>query len=72
METEKKEYRTQEQFIDIMENAMNGNWSDAYQLAEESGFYAQDLIRHYENTKDVYGWEFEDLVYIAQGAQELR
>ena len=67
-----KKFRTEEQFIEIMENAMNGNWSDAFKGAEEYGFYAQDLIANYQNTVDVYGWEFEDLVYISEGAQKLR
>jgi len=66
------EYRTEEQFIDIMENAINGNWSDAFKGAEEGGFFAQDLIRHYENIGEMYGFELEDLVYIAEGAQRLR
>lgn len=65
-------YRTEEQFIEIMGNATNGNWSDAFKGAEAGGFYAQDLIRHYENTVDAYGWNFEDLVYISEGAQKYR
>lgn len=67
-----KEYRTEEQFISIMENAQNGNWSDAFKEAEEAGFYAQDLIKHYQNTNDIYNWDLEDLIYIAEGAQKLR
>jgi len=65
-------YRTEEQFIEIMENAQNGNWSDAFKGAEEYGFYAQDLIRHFEETGEDYGFEFEDLICIAEGAQKLR
>jgi len=67
-----KNYRTEEQFIDIMENVSNGNWNDAAKSAEEFGFYAQDLIRHYKNTVSEYGWDIEDLVYVAQMAQKLR
>lgn len=67
-----KEYRTEEQFISLMEDAHNGNWSDAFRQAEQHGFFAQDLIRHYENTVEIYGWDFEDLIYIAEGAQKLR
>lgn len=65
-------YRTEEQFISLMENAQNGNWSDAFRDAEEGGFYAQDLIRHFENIGEDCGFEFEDLIYIAEGAQKLR
>jgi len=64
-----KEYRTQEQFEEIMESAMNGNWTQAFREAEEYGFYAQDLIKYY-NQDD--GYMFEDLVYIAEGAAERR
>ncbi len=67
-----KNYRTEDQFIDLMDSAANGNFSEAAKTAEEAGFYAQDLIEHYHNTVEVYGWDFEDLVYISQMAQELR
>lgn len=70
MRTQK--YRTEEQFISIMENAQNGNWKDAAKEAEQGGFYAQDLIHHYNNTVEMYDWSYEDLVYIAQMAQALR
>ena len=66
------EYRTEKQFISIMENASNGNWTDAFVEAEKAGFYAVDLIKHYNNTIDEYEWIFEDIVYIAEGAQKLR
>jgi hypothetical protein len=67
-----KKYRTEEQFHEIMDSAMNGNWSAAFKEAEEYGFYAQDLIKYYEEFGSDYGYEFEDLVYIAEGAQKLR
>lgn len=67
-----KQYRTEEQFISIMENAQNGNWSDAFKEAAEAGFYAQDLIRHWENIGNIYGFLYKDLVYIAEGAQKYR
>ena len=66
------EYRTEKQFIDIMDNAINGNWTDAFELAEEAGFYAHDLIRYYEIMGADYGYLLEDLIYIAEGAQKLR
>ena len=41
----KEEYRTEEQFKKIVNNAINGNWKDAFKKAEKYGFYANDLIR---------------------------
>ena len=67
-----KKYRTEEQFHSLMDTAINGNWTDAFKEAEEGGFYAQDLIRFYEETGEDYGYEMEDLIYIAEGAQKLR
>jgi hypothetical protein len=66
------EYRTEEQFHKIMESAINGNWLQAYKECVEYGFYAQDLIRMHEETGEVYGYECTDLVYLSQGAAELR
>jgi|18_taG_2_1085343.scaffolds.fasta_scaffold25534_2 hypothetical protein len=75
---ENQKFRTEKQFIQIMDNAANGNWSDAFQRAMEYGFYAHDLIKYYNffESDDWYaGWykyELKDLVYIAEGAQKLR
>ena len=41
-------YRTKEQFDSIINNAINGNWSDAVKQVEEYGFYAHDLIKAYQ------------------------
>ena len=43
------EYRTEEQWETICENAANGNWQDAGQNCVDFGFYANDLINKYEN-----------------------
>ena len=43
------EYRTEEQWETICENAVNGNWQDAGQNCVDFGFYANDLINNYEN-----------------------
>jgi len=67
-----KKYRTQKQFIQIIENASNNNWSDAFKGAEEYGFYAHDLVEHYEKLKDEININIVDLIYIAEGAQKLR
>ena len=39
-----KEYRTLEQFEEIADNCLNGNWTDAAKGCVEYGFYANDLI----------------------------
>ena len=66
------EYRTQEQFMSIMENAENGNWVDAFNEAYECGFYAGDLLNYYNDLNEVYSYNIEDIVYIAEGAQSKR
>jgi len=44
-------YRTPEQWKDITENMVNGNWSDAGKLCAEAGFYANDLRKYQEQDK---------------------
>jgi hypothetical protein len=72
---ELKEYRTAEQFQEILNSASNGNWSVAFKEAEEYGFYANDLIRANENAIEEGAYYFEnltDLALISEGAQKLR
>jgi hypothetical protein len=38
-----KQYRTDEQFQEMCENMINGNWSDAGRNCAEYGFYAGDI-----------------------------
>jgi len=64
------EYRTAEQFAEIIETNNNGNLSHSYELAEEYGFYASDLIEHY--TKEHYWFNVLKLIQIAEGAMEIR
>lgn len=47
-----KTYRTPAQFQTIVQNATNGNWSDAAQNCVDFGFYANDLIRANEAAKE--------------------
>ena len=71
----KEEYRTEEQFKKIVNNAINGNWKDAFKKAEKYGFYANDLIRANENAQEMGGSTFTDLTDIAlisEGAEKLR
>lgn len=56
-----KKYRTEEQFIDIAENCLNGNWNDAANDCVEYGFYAVDLIRFNQELE-----LFDDLYDIAE------
>ena len=65
------EYRTTEQYNTISENAMNGNWSHAFQNCVDFGFYAQDLIEHYEMNEFNLIDKF-DIAILSEGAQQLR
>jgi hypothetical protein len=65
-----EKFRTEAQFLEIAEDANNGNFQDAAKLAEKYGFYASDLIRHQENTNALS--DALDVAYIAEMAQELR
>jgi hypothetical protein len=65
-----KNYRTAEQYKDICENMMNGNWTDAAKLCTDAGYYANDLKIKYE--AEIEGselitdiWDFVELVEMA-------
>lgn len=65
-----KQYRTQEQFEEIADNCLNGNWSDAAQNCVDFGFWANDLIKMNKENElfdDIY-----DLVELIEMAQKLR
>ncbi len=65
-----KSYRTLEQFEEIADNCLNGNWTDAGQNCVDYGFYANDLIKfnkEYELFDDIY-----DLVELIEIATKLR
>ena len=65
------DYRTTEQFEEICDSAMNGNWSQAFKECVEYGFFANDLINAFNNN-DYCGIEATDLSILAEGANELR
>jgi len=70
MKKQTKEYRTEEQFCDIADNCLNGNWRDAAAQCVEFGFYANDLInfnKQLELFEDLY-----DIAELIEMAQELR
>jgi hypothetical protein len=64
-------YRTADQWKTICENAYNGNWSHAFENCVEYGFYANDLIRHY-NDEEYHLLEATDLAILSEGASKLR
>lgn len=75
MKTETKQYRTQEQFNQIVESVINGNYTQASQLAVEYGFYASDFKAYIENTEWVHGhpyFDAIDLYWVIQDATKLR
>ena len=67
-----KKYRTDEQFHEIMDSTINGNFTQAAKEAEEYGFYAADLCRKMEEFIDEYGDYWDNLVYVAEMAAERR
>ena len=70
-----KEYRTAEQFQEILNSATNGNWSIAFKEAEEYGFYANELIKANESAREEGAFYFKDLTdlaLISEGAEQLR
>lgn len=72
------EYRTQEQFAEIVETMTNGNWTQAAKDCVEYGFYANDLLNALEadDTVDECGQRWcvlvKDFVLLIEMAQELR
>ena len=71
MSKTKQEYRTPQQFEEISESALNGNWTQAFKQCEEFGFYANDLIKHYEaNEFNII--DCKDIAILSEGAEKLR
>lgn len=54
-----KQYRTREQYEDMIENCINGNRTDAWKIGAEGWRYANDLIKEYEE------WDLEDSTDLA-------
>ena len=48
-------YRTKEQFNEILDSAINGNWEQAREQVKEYGFYANDLVKAYSEVVDEMG-----------------
>ena len=75
MKTEKIEYRTQEQFDEIVHCVINGNYSQASKFTVEYGFYATDFKNFVDNTEWVHNHEYfnvVDLYWVIEGATTIR
>ena len=75
MKTEEKEYRTQEQFDEIVESVINGNYRQAGQLTVDYGFYATDFKNFVQNTEWVHNHEYfdiENLYWVIEEAERIR
>lgn len=69
-----KQYRTSEQFEEIIESMTNGNWSQAGRECVEYGFYANDLLNAFDEaiTYDDDLETMRDLVLLSEMAAEAR
>lgn len=56
------QYRTNEQYYELIDDIVNGNWQIAWEKWEERGFYAKDPVEKWQ-PEDC---EMEDLVYLAE------
>jgi len=68
-------YRTPEQYSEIVENCLNGNWRYAAQNCVDYGFYANDLIHQHKENKEMEEFTFKDecdMVELIEIATEIR
>lgn len=65
-----KEYRTTEQWNEICDSAINGNWTQAGKECVEYGFWANDMIKAYEEESN--GLEATDLALLSEIAMQER
>ena len=66
------EYRTEEQFKEICESVLNGNWTQAGKETEEYGFYANDLVRFWDSEEIHILEDKGDLALLSELAQKNR
>ena len=67
------DYRTQEQFDEVLESITNGNWTQGANECIEYGFFANDLLNAYDVS--IYADDTEtlrDLVELVELATKLR
>ena len=74
-----KEYRSLNQWNDILDAIENGNWTQAANKVVEYGFYASDLVDFYrddldnaEGDQDLYFLDEIDLVLLIESATIIR
>lgn len=66
------EYGTDEQWIEICESALNGNWSQSAQECVDYGFWANDMIKKYQ-AEDYHILSKEsDIAILSEMAMKLR
>ena len=66
-------YRTTEQFDEIIDSITNGNWTQGARECVEYGFYANDLLNAYDDSAWLDDIEtLRDLVLLAELAQRER
>ena len=63
-------YRTNEQFEDLCDSMINGNWTQAGEDCAKYGFWANDLIEKFE--EESYGIEATDLAILVEIANKYR
>lgn len=69
-EGEEKKYRTSEQWDEICDSAINGNWTRAGEECVKYGFWANDLIKAFEDNDN--GLEGTDLALLSELAMKQR
>lgn len=69
-----EEYRTAEQFQEILDSMYNGNWTQAAKECVEYGFYANDLLNAYDTAfnGEVEVETLRDFVELIEMATKLR
>ena len=69
-------YRTKKQYDDVIDSMINGNWTQASELAVEYGIYANDLVKFTEDEECEMGISLEDrykdLIYLSEMITEKR
>ena len=69
------EYRTYEQFEDLCESMVNGNWQQAGEDCAKYGFWANDLIEmfeRYEEDGEHLGVKWSDFIILVEIANNYR
>ena len=73
IETKINKYRTQEQFDEIVDSLINGNFDQAVNLVLDYGFYAQELRQFINNTLvESPHFDNEDLYQVIETATRAR